>query len=91
MVLITLGGGTVEQTTVEEQLKDEIDRLNERLRVLTKENTGLKKKNGHQKRVMSRQRKTIEQLRRKISSGEDKQYYINVQRGEASKRRSNRG
>ena len=80
----------MEQTSVEEQLKAEIDRLNDKLFLLEKENKGLKKKNGHQKHVMSRQRRTIEQLRRKINSSEDKQYYINVQRGPAKKRRGKR-
>lgn len=76
------------QTSVEEQLKNEIHRLNGLLYGMQKEVDQLRKKTGHQKRIMSRQRATIDKLRLKINFRSDKQQYVNVQKGKASGRRA---
>ena len=65
------------QTSVEEQLKTEIDRLNQIVYMLEKENKGLKKKNGKQKHIMSQMSEMIRLMRSK----KDQQQYKNVRRG----------
>ena len=56
---------------------------------LQKENRALIKRNAHLIRVNKRQREQIEKLRRELNP--DTQYYINVQKGRADKRRKKRG
>lgn len=56
---------------------------------LKKEVQSLIKRVAHLVRVNKRQRQQIEKLRRELHP--DQQYYINVQRGRADKRRNNRG
>lgn len=55
---------------------------------LQKEVKALIKKNAHLKRVLARQRSVIEKQRKLLSA--DNQYYINVQKGRADKRRKGR-
>ena len=73
------------QTTVEEDLFHEVHRLNEKIFWLQKENNSLRKKHGNQKHIISRQRATISKLRKRLSEFEDKQRYVNVQKGKRRK------
>lgn len=70
----------VDKTTIEDELYKEVQRLNDELYRANKELNSLRKKNGHQKHIISRQRATINKLRKRLNKFEDKQKYVNVKR-----------
>ena len=65
------------QTSVEEQLKQEIDRLNQIVYLLQRENKGLKKQNGKQKHIIARMSERI----KKLQPEREKQVYKNSRKG----------
>lgn len=70
----------VDKTTIEDELYKEVQRLNDELYRANKELNALRKKNGRQKHIISRQRATIDKLRKRISQYEDKPKYVNAKR-----------